>query len=150
MSNNRLLTQLKTARPAVIIPMKRLFIVSLILAGCEVNDVHFKYRPANPSGILIENYEPVTIDQLNSYLIKVNDTLKMDSINIFITGETIERINPDFDRAHFIKWFYQQAGDTTNLPNDIQFGFGTFKGQKFIVNDLWDEKLLKSRFLKND
>ena len=102
----------------------------------------------NPSGILIEDYEPVTKEELNAYLIKVNDTLKMDSINIFLSGENVEKINPDFHKGHFIKWFH--GADTLSLPKDINLGFGTFNGEKFIKNDQWDKKLLNNRFLKDE
>ena len=71
----------------------------------------------------------------------------MDSINVYIMGENIEKINKDFHRDHFIKWLY--ADDTLDLPKDIGFAFGIFKGHEFFRDTAWDEKFLKGKFLKS-
>jgi hypothetical protein len=103
------------------------------------------------SGILIKNFNPTTKKKFAEILLSVNDSLKMDSVNVFILAGDINRINPEFKK----KYFRGRVGrmnleemdyDTLRVLKTLRMGLGTFKGKEFIKNDNWDSLLLNNRF----
>jgi hypothetical protein len=135
--------------------MKRyLFLLLILIFACDKKEADFTYAVQNgQSGILIKNYTPVTKSDLTEYLIKVNDTLRMKTLNVFLTGENVQRINPEFKS----KYYRGQLGkmelnsfqnDTAKAMRSLHLNFGALKGDQFIKNDDWDKHLLNNRFFK--
>lgn len=139
-----------------VLKMKRLgFITLLLLLSCHPdNDINFDYKFMKiDSGILIKNYEPVTRDELTRYLTKVNDTLKLKNLNVMVSGDNIQMINPEFKTQFFrgsigITELSYVNNDTAKVMNRLNFVIGTFKGKVFVKNDNWDSLLFKGQFLK--
>jgi hypothetical protein len=144
-------------RTLAVINMKRLlFILVIVTFSCDTRDEKFAYTvQKGQSGILIKDYLPVTKERLTRYLIKVNDTLEMKTLNVFLTAENVQKINPEFKD----KYYHGELGkmdlnsfqyDTAKAMRNLHLHFGALKGDEFIKNDEWDKHLLNGRFLKSD
>ena len=141
---------------AVIFNMTRLrFILLFFFISCgQGKDTHinFNYKfMKSDSGILIENYRPVTRKELTKYLTKVNDTLKLKKANILLNAENIQEINPEFKKRFYSGSMGRTElsyvnNDTSKSLRRTNFSLGTFKEDTFIKNDSWDSLLLDNRF----
>lgn len=137
--------------------MKRyLLILLMMMFSCESKDESFRYTvQKGQSGILIKDYVPVTKEGLTKYLIKVNDTLKMKTLNVFLTGENVQKINPEFKnkyyRGHLGKMDLNSfQNDTARAMRNLHLQFGALKEGNFTKNDDWDKHLLNNRFFKSE
>ncbi|RAV97613.1 hypothetical protein, partial [Pseudochryseolinea flava] len=124
--------------------------------SCNSKEKTFRYTvQKGQSGILIKDYVPVTKEHLTEYLVKVNDTLKMKTLNVFLTGENIQKINPEFKNKYYRGEFGKMdlnsfQNDTARAMRNLQLHFGALKGNEFVKNDDWDKYLLNNRFLRRE
>jgi hypothetical protein len=137
--------------------MKRLVFILIILTSCKDKEVKFDYEVINApdSAILIKNYNPVTREQLSSYLTKIQDTVKLKKLDIFIAGLDIQRINPNFKKVFYREqWANKELAkldnDTIRSLKTLRLYFATFKNDSLIVDNDWNEDYLDNRFLTKD
>lgn len=122
----------------------------------QEKDVTFDYEfLKSDSGILIKNYQPTTLRQLTVYLDKVTDTVKMKELKIFIQGDNIQKINPNFKRNHYAGQVGKSVlastkNDTLKAMMSSRFYIGDFKNRQFIKFNAWDSSLFDNRFLKKE
>lgn len=136
--------------------MKRLLLLTMITISCQNSDINFKYQEMRSmSGIVIEDYRPVTRHELTRFLIKVNDTLRMDCVNVFINGRDIYQINPSFKKDYYSEYSGKRDltatynNDTTRAMKNLHLHFGTLKRDSFIKMNDYDKKFLNNKFLRS-
>lgn len=123
--------------------MRQLTLIILILFSCTTGDKKFDYSVSKVrefSGIVINNYRTTGKEELENFLRSVQEKEKLDSVNVFLTGDNINEINPVFKKYYFskeenyksLKW---NLNDSLKLIQNIHIWVGTFKNDKFTPNE---------------
>jgi len=136
--------------------MRKFSVVFLIMFSCGPAAKDFKYEIVdNESAIVFKNYEPIDQKSLAKFLGNVPLDRKFDSLNIFLTAENINSINPKFKKKYFSQKYMQRelkwnSYDTLKLLRNTYIHFGTFKDNTITVERYVDSSYLDNGFITNN
>lgn len=133
--------------------MKHLVIIILIsLTSCsEQEQVDFNYQvESDYSAIVIDNYKTTSEKSLTTFLKKIQEKEKFDSMNVFLTGDNVYAINPRYMEFYFskkenYKRLNYNSYDSLKLLKNTRIWIGAFKDGNFKADKFTDSVSLDKR-----
>ncbi len=136
--------------------MKGVLLLSLLIVSCGEKNakLEFEQEKWSPHQVYFKNYQPVTETQFNVYVSDIQRSIKLDSFHIFLLGENIIDINPEFKKKFFRGILGREelervANDSARVLKNLRIEFGVYDKGKFSKNDYYDSLLLNNQFFKH-
>lgn len=136
--------------------MRKFYVVLIIMFSCEPAARDFEYEIVDSqSAIVFRNYEPIDQKSLTKFLENVPLDKKFDSLDIYLTAENINSINPKFKKKYFSQEYMQRklkwnSYDTLKILRTRYIHFATFKDNTITVDRYTDSLYLDNGFITNN